>query len=159
MSGSNEVLTTVAAKIPPALRDEFAALAKRRGVTSSALLRRLVEHELAGAPDGEVAGEVEHAVRAEISERFGEVSEARAAAAVNLARRMDRTPTSGAANAAQLRALLAELAPTASGDFDQLTMIRLQRTLKLHGFRVVDDDGREFRVGADWTDAYEGVSA
>jgi hypothetical protein len=152
----------VATKVPAALRDEFAALAKRRGVTPSALLRALVEHELAGAPDGDDAGEVERAVRAEIAERYGDVSEARAATAVNLARRMDRAPTSGAQNAAQLRVLLAELAPMVGADgFDPLKMIRLQARLRRNGFGVfaradVAEGAQEFRA-ADWRDEYEAV--
>lgn len=148
----------VATKIPAELREEFAALAKRRSVTPSALLRALIEHELAGAPDGGEAGEVERAVRAEIAERFGDVSEARAAAAVNLARRMDRSPASGAQNAAQLRSLLAELVPVATDGFDKLVMIRLLHVLRTHGFRVVDDEGRAFSTAADWTEEYERVS-
>jgi hypothetical protein len=101
----------MATKVPPAVRDDFFALAKRRNITPSALLRALVERELAGGADGEQAGEVEAAVLAELTDRGADVASARSQMAVNLARRMDRVPTSGAPNAAQLRILLAELAP------------------------------------------------
>lgn len=153
-----ESLFTVAARVPGPVRDDFAALAKRQGTTPSALLRRLVERHLAGASDGDEQGEVESAVRAELIERLGDVEGARAATALNLARRMDRVPTSGAANAAQLRQLLAELVPVArSGEFDPLVMIRLLALLKKHGFTVANAAGRPFTLHADWGPEFEGL--
>lgn len=153
-----ERLATVSTKLPAGLQQEFAALAKRRGVTASALLRRLVEHELAGAPDGDAAGEVESSVRGELEAAGIELDMARPAAALNLARRMDRSPTAGAANAQQLRALLTELVPVSrDGVFDPLMMLRLQAKLKRRGFHVVDKDGRPFSTSSDWCPELESV--
>ena len=60
--------------------------------------RRLIEAFLAGSIDDGEIGDVERAVRAEFAE--SDVGpESRPAVAVNLARRMDRDPTSGAAKA------------------------------------------------------------
>jgi hypothetical protein len=145
-------VVAMATKLPVPLRDAFAALAKRRNVTPSALLRRLVEHELAGAPDGDVPGEVETAVRAEVAERIGDVDGARAAAAVNLARRMDRDPTSGAQNAAQLRLLLEQLVPTLaqSTSFDILSWLRLSHQLRQRGYRLTNGPGVELVELPEW---------
>jgi len=132
----------MATKLPKGLRDAFVALAKRRNLTPSALLRRLVEFELAGRPD-DVVGEVEAAVRAEITERYGDLTASRSAAAVNLARRMDRDPTSGAPNAAQLRLLLADLTPSVDGraEIDRLDALRLSAQLSQRGLKLVTIGG------------------
>lgn len=129
----------MATKLPAGLRDQFVALAKARNLTPSTLLRRLVELELAGAPDGDAPGAVESAVVAEITERRGDVAGARAATAVNLSRRMDRDPTSGAQNAAQLRLLLAELSPpelSPPDELNPLTILRICTRLKQGGVLV-----------------------
>jgi hypothetical protein len=142
---SGEKLATIATKLPATLRDAFADLAKRRRLTPSRLLRSLVERELAGGPDDDGPGEVETATVAELTDRGADLSGARAAAAVNLARRMDRDPTSGAPNAAQLRQLLGELSPVlTSGDFDELTWIRLSASFRLRGWHLVDEHGQSF---------------
>lgn len=143
-----ESVVTMSTKLPASLRDQFVALGKIRGVTASALLRRLVELELAGAPDGEQPGEVECAVRDEITERLGDVTGARAATAVNLARRMDRDPTSGAQNAGQLRHLLGEIAPPAKPGpaVDGLVWLKLSREFKYRNWQLVDEDGDRFAL-------------
>lgn len=103
-------VAAVSTKPPVGMRDKLAALARRRNVTPSALIRGLVEAFLAGSiDDGEVGG-VERAVRAEFED--SEVGPgSRPAMAVNLARRMDRDPTAGAANARELRWFLTVVPP------------------------------------------------
>lgn len=145
MTHTEPPLVTMAAKIPAELRDMFADLAKRRNMSPSALLRRLVEQELSGAPD-DVTGAVESAVNAELTERGADTTSARAAAALNLARRMDRHPTSGAANAQQLRHLLAELTPTTDDEFDTVHLLRLSVVLRRRGWQLADEAGRRFDV-------------
>lgn len=153
-------LVTMATKLPGRLRDTFADLAKSRQMTPSALMRGLVERELAGGADG-TTGEVEAAVGAEIVERGHAVTSARAATALNLARRMDRDPTSGAANALQLQRLLTELVPIERPlGFDQVAMLRLQGQLKQAGFLIVSEDavfdpGSRFKVNDDWRPVFE----
>jgi hypothetical protein len=147
---TDEKLTTLATKLPTGSRDAFVGLAKRRNLTPSALLRTLVDRELAGRPD-DVVGEVERATAAELVGRGYDESSARGAAALNLARRLDRDPTAGAANAAQLRALLTEMVPlVAVPEFTWLSWIRLSRAFKQRGWQVIDADGNQFTlVGTD----------
>src|SRR5207247_10470016 len=60
-------------------------------------------------------------------------------APLNMARRIDRDPTAGAANTAQLRALLAELFPVyADADADALTLLKLSAAFRRRGWRVSD---------------------
>lgn len=157
----NEAVVTMSTKLPAALRDAFVALAKARGMTSSALLRRLIELELAGAPDGEQPGEVECAVRDEITERLGDVTGARAATAVNLARRMDRDPTSGAQNASQLRFLLGEIAPPAKPGpaVDFLVWLKISREFKYRNWEIVDEDGDRFALSGIDRDVARAIMA
>jgi hypothetical protein len=103
-------VVALSTKLPVGTRDKLAALARRRNVTPSALLRQLVEVYLAGSVDDGETGDVERAVRAEFAEADVELGPQHAVA-VNLARRMDRDPTNGAAHARELRWLLAELRP------------------------------------------------
>ena len=63
-------VVAVSAKIPVPWRDKLAALARRRNVTPSALIRSLIGAYLAGSVADEI-GEVEAAVRAEFED--GEV--------------------------------------------------------------------------------------
>jgi hypothetical protein len=141
---TDEVLATMATKLAGSVRDDFVELAKRRNVTPSALLRALVERELAGGADGEQAGEVETAVLAEIGDRGVDVESARAQVAVNLARRMDRVPTSGAPNAAQLRLLLAELVPYGASSIDVVLWLRMCAQFRRRGWRIIDESGTAF---------------
>jgi hypothetical protein len=137
-----EKFSTLTTKLPVELRDAFAALAKRRNLSASALLRSLVDRELAGRPD-HVVGDVEKAVADELSERGRDHTSA-GAAALNMARRIDRDPTAGAANTSQLRAPLAELVPVQTTVFDRLDWLKLSSEFKRHGWRVVDGEGRRF---------------
>ena len=144
---SQEKLSTLTTKLPRDLREQFAALAKRRNLTTSALLRSLVDRELAGRPD-DVVGDVERAVFDELTDRDQDHTSARAAAALNMARRLDRDPTAGAANAAQLRALLADLAPTTQlPAFDGVHWLRLSHQFRRRGWLVVDETGHRFDIG------------
>ncbi|WP_432886801.1 hypothetical protein ACQPYH_04190 [Kribbella sp. CA-245084] len=139
MVNRDEKLTTMATKLPTASKEAFEALARRRNVTPSALLRRLVEGELAGRADWD-RGEVERST-AEQLELYGG-DPARSAAALNLARRLDRDPTAGAANAAQWRLLLSELIPVRSdGDVDAVTLMRFAVAFRRRGWRLSDDVG------------------
>jgi hypothetical protein len=153
-------LVTLATKLPVVLRERFEELAERRQLTESALLRRLVERELSGGL-AEPVGEVEAAVAAELAQGGQSPRSARAAAALNLARRMDRDPTSGAANAGQLRHLLAELTPPRRAlGFTKIAMLRLQRHLRrLGGWTIVrsadvPEDVPRFSIGEDWREEY-----
>lgn len=120
------------------MKEDFEALSRRRVMTPSALLRRLVEEELAGKADWE-RGEVEQATAAQLETYGIESSNARAAAALNMARRIDRDPTAGAANTGQLRALLSELGPaTPAHDLNGLQFVRLRAALKLRGWSHED---------------------
>jgi hypothetical protein len=98
-------------RLPYDTRNTFAALASARGQSASGLLRELIDLEIAGRPGGAEPGEVEAAVRAELAGRAIPLDNARAAAAVNVARRLDRDPASGPANAGALRGLLDQLMP------------------------------------------------
>lgn len=141
-----EKLSTITARLPKDLRDQFAALAKRRNLTPSRLLRSLVDQELAGRPD-DVIGDVERAVSDELTDRDQDHTSARAAAALNLARRIDRDPTAGAANVSQLRALLADLAPAVQvPEFDIVHWLRLSHQFRRRGWQVVDETGHRFDV-------------
>jgi hypothetical protein len=104
----------------------------------------LSSRELAGAPDDAV-GDVEAVVRAEITKRRGDVAGARSGAALDLARRMDRDPTSGAPNAEQLRLLLGELAPPLDSADGAQSARRGPPVGEAgrHGLRVVTDAGVE----------------
>src|SRR5690242_3794398 len=105
---TNGPVVALSTKLPVGTRDKLGALARRRNVTPSALLRQLVEVYLAGSGGDGETGDVENAVRAEFAEAGVDLGP-RHAVAVNLARRMDRDPTNGAAHARELRWLLAEL--------------------------------------------------
>lgn len=135
---SDEKLSTMATKLPTATKQAFEALAKRRVMTASSLLRRLVEEELSGKPDWD-RGEVEQATAAQLEAYGTGGSNARGQAALNMARRIDRDPVAGAANVAQLRALLTELVPVhRSEDFNALQRLRLRAALKLRGWSHED---------------------
>lgn len=103
-----QVGTTLCVRLPCDTRKTFGLLARSRGMTPSGLLRSLIDQEIAGRP-GTEPGEVEAAVRFELSGRV--IDSARAATAVNVARRLDRNPASGAANANALVAVLDQLLP------------------------------------------------
>ncbi|HZX05675.1 hypothetical protein [Kribbella sp.] len=135
---TDEKLAVLATKIPASLKDSFESLAKLRTMTPSALLRRLVEDELAGAPDY-LQGQVERATAAHLAAYGIDESNARGMAALNMARRVDRDPVAGAANTAQLRGLLSELVPVnRDQDFNVLQRLRLRAALKLRGWAHAD---------------------
>jgi hypothetical protein len=147
-------VVAVSAKIPVPWRDKLAALARRRNVTPSALIRGLVEAFLAGSIDDGDVGDVERAVRSEFEDN--EVGPgSRPAMAVNLARRMDRDPTSGAANARELRWLLTALKPTPDPEPTSLDELRARHVLRQLGYTVTSpaaDGGPVSVLGAhpDW---------
>lgn len=134
---------TLTARVPKDVRDGFAQLAEARQTTPSALLRGLVEAELAGRPAAEV-GAVEAAVAAELAARDADPGGARAQAALILARRLDRSPTAGAATSGELRRWLADLLPPEVGEFDPVGCLRLSAFLKGRGWRLADEDGALF---------------
>jgi hypothetical protein len=76
---------------------------------------------------------------------------------------MDRDPRSGAANAGQLRHLLAELTPPRRAlGFTTIAMLRLQRQLRrLGGWTIVrsadvPEDVPRFSISEDWREEYAG---
>lgn len=142
-------VTTVTARIPLQLHDEAATVASRRRLTMSSLIRRLLEREVIEAASGERIGDVEAGAREELSVKGVSPSETRAAAALNLARRLDTDPTNGAAHARELRALLDDLGGQRLDDRCPLTELQARRVLRLAGYRVVDPDGRVVAEG--WT--------
>jgi hypothetical protein len=142
-------VAAVSTKLPVPMRDKLLALARRRNVTPSALIRSLVESYLAGSIDDEI-GEVERAVRAEFEESDVEPG-SRPAMAVNLARRMDRDPTSGAQNARELRFVLLDLKPPPDPEPTFLDEIRARHVLRSLGYTVTSpatDGGPVSTVGA-----------
>ena len=150
MTATECPVVAVSTKIPVPWRDKLAALARRRNVTPSALIRSLVEAFLAGSFDDGEMGDVERAVRAEFAD--GEVGPgSRPAMAVNLARRMDRDPTSGAANARELRWLLTALKPPPDPEVNFLDELRAKHVLRQLGYTIrspAPDGGPVSLVGA-----------
>ncbi|WP_327633667.1 hypothetical protein OHB24_27150 [Kribbella sp. NBC_00482] len=133
-----EKFAVLSAKLPAEIKELFEQLAERRSLTPSALLKRLVEAELAGRADYEV-GEVEAATRSTLEVRGVPLDGALAASALNVARRLDRDPSSGPANSAQHQRLMRELAPSATTEeLDQLGLLRLTLSLRRRGWSLTD---------------------
>jgi len=150
-----------ATKLPVEVGEALDGLAERRQLTTSSLLRALVDRALAEAAGDPPRGPVEAAVLAELEGLGYRQSPGRVAAALELARRLDKDPTNAAPNAGQLRLLMAELddggAPTAVV-LDTVVMARLLRVLRLAGFTVVAADGRRFTLADDFEpDRFAGV--
>lgn len=144
---ADEKLAVLSAKLPVELKDLFEQLAARRNLTPSALLKRLVEAEIAGRADYEV-GDVEAATRSTLEDRGVSLETALAASALNVARRLDRDPSSGPANSAQHQRLMLALAPpTGSDAFDGVSLLRLSVGLRRRGFSLVDESGVLCDVG------------
>ncbi|TCC51279.1 hypothetical protein E0H75_14255 [Kribbella capetownensis] len=110
-------------------------------MTPSAVVRRMIEDELSGRADWE-RGDVEQATAAYL-ELYGiDSTNPRAAAALNMSRRIDRDPTSGTPNTGQLRALLAELMPVhPEGDADALLLLKLSLSFRRRGWTLSDGVG------------------
>lgn len=151
-----------AARLPLEVGEALDALAERRSLTTSTLLRSLVDRALAEASGDPPRGVVEAAVLTELEGLGSRSSPGRVATALELARRLDKDPTSGAANASQIRLLLTDLnaaAPTATV-VDSVVMARLLRVLRLSGFAVVAADGRRFTLADDFDpERFAGVLA
>lgn len=158
-----EKFTTRATKVPVEIAHALDALAEDRLMTPSALLRELVGAAVAGeVGNGSTAapGSVEAGVVVEIERAGYYGSEARVAAALNLARRVDTDPTNGAPNVSQLRALLDDLVGGRNAAvFDRTSWARLARRLRLAGFVVTEAaTGRRFDPLMDWPeDGFEGL--
>ncbi len=147
-----EKFVVKATKLPIEVGEALDGLAERRQLTTSALLRALVDGALSEAAGDPPRGPVEAAVLAELEGLGYRQSPGRVAVALELARRLDVDPTNGAANAGQMRLLMAELdggAPTAVV-LDSVVMARLLRVLRLSGFAVVAADGRRFTLADDF---------
>ncbi len=148
-------------KLPLEVAEAFDGLAERRQVTASALLRSLVDRALAEAQGAAPRGPVETDVLAEIESLGYRQSPGRVAAALELARRLDVDPTSGAQNAGQIRLLLVDLenaVATTAARVDSVVMARFLRVLRLSGFAVVAADGRRFALADDFEpDRFAGV--
>ena len=141
-----------ATKLPVEVGEALDGLAERRQLTTSALLRALVDRALSEAAGDTPRGPVESAVLSELEGLGYRQSPGRVAAALELARRLDSDPTNAAPNAGQLRLLLGDLnaaAPTATV-LDSVVMARLLRVLRLSGFAVVAADGRRFTLADDF---------
>jgi len=149
-----------ATKLPVDVAEALDGLAEQRHLTTSALLRSLVDGALAEASGDPPRGSVETAVLTGFEGLGYHQSPGRVAAALELARRMDSDPTSGAANASQLRLLLEDLesAVATTAVVDTVVMARILRVLRLHGFAVVAADGRRFTLADDFEpDRFAGV--
>ena len=143
-------VAAVSTKLPVPTRDKLAALARRRNVTPSALIRSLVEAFLAGSIDDGEVGDVERAVRSEFED--SEVGPgSRPAMAINLARPMDRDPTLGAANARELRWLLTALKLPPDPEPTCLDETRARHVLRSLGYTITSpatDGGPVSTLGA-----------
>jgi len=147
-----EKFAVKATKLPIEVGEALDGLAERRQLTTSALLRALVDRALSEAAGDTPRGPVESAVLSELEGLGYRQSPGRVAAALELARRLDSDPTNAAPNAGQLRLLLGDLnaaAPTATV-LDSVVMARLLRVLRLSGFTVVAADGRRFTLADDF---------
>jgi len=139
-------------RLPIEVGEALDGLAERRQLTTSALLRALVDLALAEAKGDTPRGPVESAVLAEIEGLGYRSSPGRVATALELARRLDKDPTSGAQNAGQIRALLEDLesAVATTAVIDSVSMAKWLRVLRLSGFTVVAADGRTFSLAEDF---------
>ncbi len=162
MSNLEVKFVVKATKLPIEVGEALDGLAERRQLTTSALLRALVDRALSEAAGDTPRGPVESAVLTELEGLGYRQSPGRVAAALELARRLDNDPTNAAPNAGQLRLLMAELdggAPTAVV-LDSVVMARLLRVLRLAGFTVVAADGRRFTLADDFEpERFAGVLA
>ncbi len=139
-------------RLPVEVGEALDGLAERRQLTASALLRALVDAALSEAQGAAPRGPVESAVLAEIEGLGYRSSPGRVATALELARRLDKDPTSGAQNAGQIRLLLEDLerAVSTTAVVDSVVMARMLRVLRLAGFTVVAADGRPFTLADDF---------
>ncbi len=147
-------------RLPLEVGEALDGLAERRQVTTSALLRSLVDRALSEAQGDAPRGPVETSILAEIEGLGYRSSPGRVATALELARRLDVDPTSGAQNAGQIRLLLEDLesAVATTAVVDTVVMARLLRVLRLSGFAVVAADGRAFTLAEDFDpDRFAGV--
>lgn len=147
-------VVTRVSKIPADLAASFDAIADKRRITVSALLRSLIESAVAGDCGEPERGQVERQVLAEIEEIGSRVAPGRIAVALELARQLDNTRTNSPAVSAQIRMLLSEMREDSRASavrFDRLIMLRLQVQLVMHGgYRILDESGHEFDINADW---------
>lgn len=137
--------TVVAAKIPVALAARLEESAKAQRLTTSLLLRRLIEREVDGEQDDR--GPIEATTRARLAELLPDVHlDPRAAVAIELARRLDVDPSNGAQHSRELSRLLEDVEIDRRRDDaaeSVLDELRARRVLKIAGYGVVAPDGRE----------------
>jgi hypothetical protein len=131
---SDGPVAAVSSKLPVPMRDKLFALARRRNVTPSALIRSLIVSYLAGDFNDDEIGDVERAVRAEFEES-GVEQGPKHATAINLSRRLDRDPTNGPGHARELGWLLNDLRPEPDEPFG-LDEIRAKIVLHRLGYTV-----------------------
>lgn len=131
---------SLSAKVPIELHDAARALAKARRVSASSLLRMALERELRTAGPGPV----ETATRARLAEELAsEMWAPRALAAVELARRLDVDPSSGAGHSRELDRLLRDLdRDTAPTEPDAVDEARARVLLKRRGYVVTAPAGQ-----------------
>lgn len=148
-------VTVISAKIPADLAAKVEDLASQRLVSSSALVRRALERELAlAAADDVEVGLVETAARTEIASWGFTASETRVAAALNLARRLDTDPTNGATHARELRALLDGLAGASGNHYDAVDEAKARIVLRMAGYGVTKPDGTVLDVPGERRDTW-----
>jgi len=149
-------VTVISAKIPVDLAAKVDDLAARRLVSSSALVRRALERELALAAtaDGVEVGPVEAAARTEIANWGFAASETRVATALNLARRLDTDPTNGATHARELRALLDSLAGASTQQYDAVDEAKARIVLRMAGYGITKPDGTVLDVPGERRDTW-----
>lgn len=131
--------TTITAKVPPDLGDQARALARARRVSVSALLRLALEHELRA----EGPGPIETATRARLGALLGSEAWApRALAAIELARRLDVDPASGAQHSRELTRLLRDLDRDSTPyEPDVVDEVRARVLLMRRGYGLTTPDG------------------
>jgi hypothetical protein len=136
-----EKLVVVAAKLPQAERSALDRLAADRLVTVSSLIRSLIIAALAEATGQEAPGDVELSVRARLESDYQASRDPRAQVLLNLARRLDTSSTGAAPIAAQVRALLDDLMPTAdrAPRLDSVSLLRMSVRLAMEGVELLRD--------------------
>lgn len=126
-------------KLPRELAEQATALAGRRKVSLSALLRLSLERELRT----EGPGPIELATRARVGDLASSTATApRALAAIELARRLDVDPASGPQHSRELDRLLGELDRTTEvAAPDELDYVQARVLLRRAGWTLRSPEG------------------